>query len=79
MQKPVNIEKQKAALYIRVSTTMQIDKDSLPLQKNDLINYAKYALNVSEYEVFEDAGYSAKNTDGKATHWRVLAPRSMED
>ncbi len=63
MQKPVNIEKQKAALYIRVSTTMQIDKDSLPLQKNDLINYAKYALNVSEYEVFEDAGYSAKNTD----------------
>ena len=32
-------------------------------KKNDLINYAKYALNVSEYEVFEDAGYSAKNTD----------------
>lgn len=42
---------------------MQIDKDSLPLQKNDLINYAKYALNISEYEIFEDAGYSAKNTD----------------
>ncbi len=63
MQKPVNIEKQKAALYIRVSTNMQVDKDSLPLQKNDLINYAKYALNVSDYEVFEDAGYSAKNTD----------------
>ncbi len=63
MQKSVNIEKQKAALYIRVSTTMQIDKDSLPLQKNDLINYVKFALNVSDYEVFEDAGYSAKNTD----------------
>lgn len=63
MQNSVNIEKQKAALYIRVSTNMQIDKDSLPLQKNDLINYSKYALNVSEYEVFEDAGYSAKNTD----------------
>lgn len=63
MQKPVNIEKQKAALYVRVSTNMQIDKDSLPLQKNDLINYAKYALNISEYEIFEDAGYSAKNTD----------------
>ena len=53
----------KAALYIRVSTTMQVDKDSLPLQKNDLINYAKYALDIPEYEIFEDAGYSAKNTD----------------
>ncbi len=59
----MTIEKQKSALYIRVSTNMQVDKDSLPLQKNDLINYSKYALNVDDYEVFEDAGYSAKNTD----------------
>ena len=53
----------KAALYVRVSTNMQIDKDSLPLQKSDLANYAKYALDIPEYEIFEDAGYSAKNTD----------------
>ena len=53
----------KAALYIRVSTTMQVDKDSLPLQKNDLINYANYAIDIPENEIFEEAGYSAKNTD----------------
>ena len=54
---------QKAAIYIRVSTHHQIDKDSLPLQREDLINYAKYALNIDNYEIFEDAGYSAKNTE----------------
>lgn len=58
--------KQKAALYIRVSTSYQIDKDSLPLQRQDLINYANYALGIQDYEIFEDAGYSAKNTDRPA-------------
>lgn len=53
----------KAALYVRVSTLHQIDKDSLPFQKKDLENYAKYALNIDDVEIFEDAGYSAKNTD----------------
>lgn len=55
--------KNKAALYVRVSTLHQIDKDSLPMQRQELINYAKYALNIEEVEIFEDAGYSAKNTD----------------
>ena len=54
---------QKCALYIRVSTSHQIDKDSLPLQRDELINYSKYALGIDKYEIFEDAGYSAKNTD----------------
>lgn len=53
---------QKSALYVRVSTTHQIDKDSLPLQKQDLINYSKYVLNINDYEIFEDAGYSGGNT-----------------
>ncbi len=52
----------KAALYIRVSTQHQVDKDSLPFQRQELINYAKYALNIEDYEIFEDAGYSGKNT-----------------
>lgn len=52
----------KAAIYIRVSTHHQIDKDSLPLQREDLINYSKYALNIEDYVIFEDAGYSGKNT-----------------
>ena len=46
----------KAALYIRVSTHYQIDKDSLPFQRNELINYAKYALGIDDYAIFEDAG-----------------------
>ena len=56
----------KIAIYIRVSTLYQVDKDSLPLQREDLINYSKYVLNSENYVVFEDAGYSGKNTDRPA-------------
>lgn len=56
----------KAAGYIRVSTVYQVDKDSLPMQREDLTNYIKYALGIEEYEIFKDAGYSAKNTDRPA-------------
>lgn len=56
-------ENEKAALYIRVSTHHQIDKDSLPFQRKELINYSKYVLGIDDYEIFEDAGYSGKNTD----------------
>ena len=68
----------KAALYVRVSTHWQIDKDSLPLQKEDLINYAKYALDVPSYEIFEDAGYSAKNTDRPAYQQMMSRLRTGE-
>lgn len=51
----------KIAIYIRVSTHWQIDKESLPLQRSDLINYCKLILGTDNYVVFEDAGYSAKN------------------
>ena len=54
---------QKAAIYCRVSTVHQVDKDSLPMQRQDMINYARYVLGIEDYEVFEDAGYSGKNTD----------------
>lgn len=53
----------RVAIYIRVSTMHQIDKDSLPFQRQELENYAKYVLGTDNYVVFEDAGYSAKNTD----------------
>ena len=50
--------------YIRVSTSMQAeDGDSLAMQKEQLINYSKVVLGVDNCVVFEDAGYSAKNTD----------------
>lgn len=52
------------ALYVRVSTGYQVDKDSLPHQKKELKNYCKYVLKVPEERlmIFEDAGKSAKNT-----------------
>lgn len=59
--------KLKAAIYVRVSTRYQVDKDSLPFQKEELINYIKYALNIEDYEIFEDAGYSAKNTSDRSS------------
>lgn len=59
------IERSKArvAIYVRVSTLHQIDRDSLPMQKQDLIAYAALMLNTDDYVIFEDAGYSGKNTD----------------
>jgi len=68
----------KAALYIRVSTLYQIDKDSLPLQREELINYAKYVFNITEYQVFEDAGYSGKNTDRPAYQDMMYRVRNGE-
>ncbi len=52
-----------AAIYLRVSTVHQIDKDSLPMQRQELIAYCEYVLGIKEYVIFEDAGYSGKNTD----------------
>ena len=56
----------KVAIYIRVSTIHQVDKESLPFQRRELVNYAKYALGIEDYEIFEDAGYSGKNTQRPA-------------
>lgn len=56
----------KSAIYVRVSTYHQIDKDSLPLQRKDMINYSKLVLGIDDYEIFEDAGFSGKNTDRPA-------------
>ena len=70
--------KVKAALYIRVSTLYQIDKDSLPFQRQELINLAKYMLGTDSYEVFEDAGYSGKNTDRPAFQQMMTRIRKRE-
>ncbi len=52
----------RVAIYVRVSTQYQIDKDSLPVQRKDLISYSQLMLNAESYEIFEDAGFSGKNT-----------------
>lgn len=54
------------ALYTRVSTGYQIDKDSLPFQKKELSAYCKHILHAEKTELFEDAGKSGKNTDRPA-------------
>lgn len=53
----------RIAIYVRVSTLHQIDRDSLPMQKQDLIAYAKVMFGTDDIVIFEDAGYSGKNTD----------------
>ena len=53
----------KVAIYIRVSTHYQIDKDSLQVQRRELIAYAQMVLGIQDFVIFEDPGYSAKNTD----------------
>ena len=67
-RKPSNagVLSQKAAIYIRVSTKYQIDKDSLAVQRRELEAYAEYVLGIKDYEVFEDPGYSGKNTNRPA-------------
>lgn len=52
----------RAALYVRVSTKHQVDKDSLPLQRKKLKEYCKL-IDIPEFRIFEDDGYSAKNTE----------------
>lgn len=59
-------EQKIVALYTRVSTGYQIDKDSLPFQKKELSAYCKHILHAEKMELFEDAGKSGKNTDRPA-------------
>lgn len=68
----------KVAIYIRVSTMYQVDKDSLPMQREDLSNYCRYVLNTNNFEVFEDAGYSAKNTERPAYQQMMARIRTGE-
>ncbi len=50
------LETKKVAIYIRISTQHQVGRVSLPVQREELINYSKYALDIDNYEIFEDAG-----------------------
>ncbi len=77
----------RVAIYTRVSTESQVERDSLPFQKNSLEKYAVHALNADSFEVFTDAGFTGTNIrrpgylrmlqkirSGKFTHllvWRI--------
>ena len=66
------------AIYVRVSTGYQVDKDSLPFQKKELKAYCKHILHVdmSRVEIFEDAGRSGKNTKRPAYERMMQKVRS---
>ena len=68
----------KVAIYIRVSTQFQVDKDSLNVQRRELIAYSEIILGIHDYEVFEDPGYSGKNTERPAYQRMLYRLRSGE-
>ena len=72
------LQEQKTAIYIRVSTHWQIDKDSLQVQRRELIAYSEMVLGIKDYVVFEDPGYSAKNTDRPAYQQMMSRLRTGE-
>lgn len=61
-----SLQMKTAALYVRVSTSYQVDKCSLPFQKKELSAYCEHVLHLSRPQIYEDAGRSAKNTDRPA-------------
>lgn len=71
MAQSINLNS-KAAIYIRVSTQFQIDKDSMQVQKRELTAYAELVLGIHDHEVFEDPGYSGKDTSRPA-YQRMMA------
>lgn len=68
-------KKYKPACYCRVSTSQQVDKESIPAQVHMLSNYCAGVLGCKKEDVefYIDAGYSGKNTK------RPEYERMMED
>ena len=64
----------KIAIYTRVSTGYQVDKDSLPFQRQECTNYAKMFLHASDQDldVYEDAGKSGKTTTDRPAFIRMM-------
>lgn len=54
----------KIGAYIRVSTAHQVDKESIPSQKNMITSYARAMFQTDEKDItyYIDAGFSGKNT-----------------
>ena len=54
----------RVAIYVRVSTLHQIDRDSLPMQKQDLLAYAKLMLNTDDCVIFRNGCKVSKRKSG---------------
>ena len=72
-----SVRETKVAIYIRVSTIHQVDKDSIPMQKKDLIAYCQLILGTDNYEIFEDyrnvnCNYYCKTFKNKETSTKEI-------
>ncbi|MFF2017793.1 recombinase family protein [Paenibacillus sp. NPDC058177] len=65
------IEKQRVALYIRVSTEEQVQGFSLEAQKSALYNYCKIRK-LDIYKLYVDAGRSGKSISGRPSLTEML-------
>lgn len=65
------MRKKKCYVYIRVSTTMQVDGYSLDAQKNRLLKFAEFEK-LEVVRVYCDAGKSGKNIAGRPEFTRML-------
>ena len=63
--------KKKCYIYIRVSTAMQVDGDSLNAQKDNLRKYAEYQ-DMTIVSEFSDEGFSGKNIKGRPEFSRMI-------
>ena len=64
-------KKTKCYIYIRVSTTMQVDGYSLDAQRDKLRKYAEYQ-NMEIVKEFADEGKSGKSVEGRPEFQRML-------
>ena len=72
-------QKRSAAIYLRVSSEMQVDGFSIEAQKNACLKYAKeQGYEVTEAHKYIDEAYSAKNEERPAFQRMILAAHSAE-
>lgn len=64
-------KKIRCYVYIRVSTTMQVDGYSLDAQRDKLRKYAEYQ-NMEIVQEFSDEGKSGKSVEGRPEFQRML-------
>ena len=64
-------EGKRCAIYLRVSTEMQVDGFSLDGQRNCLKRYAEREGMIIK-EIYEDAGKSGKSIEGRPAFQRLL-------
>ena len=67
-------QQRSAAIYLRVSSEMQLDGFSIEAQKNACLKYAKdQGYEVTEDHMYIDEAYSAKNEERPAFKRMIVA------